>query len=148
MDILDKCQQLDDIISYFQENEQIYKIKIPKITILKEGIVIKIDSKLSYERMLKIYTDAKREYLHNFFEFPKMIWSGKSLVVYSQERVKPVSQMEEFYSICQSFSAEEFLSKEYPKLFDFCKNSLIQDLAYWNMGFNGNRELKIFDYDY
>lgn len=145
---LDKFQQLDILLSSLKEEGELYRIKAPKIVIFQKDIVIKVDRKSNYKTMLEVCEAARKKNLEYFFEQPKLQWEGEILIVYSQNRVSPISQMEEFYEISQTIHPETFLKERYKKLYEFCKEYPIQDLTYWNMGFDEVHNLKIFDYDF
>ena len=145
---LDKFQQLDILLSSLKEEGELYRIKAPKIVIFQKDIVIKVDRKSNYKTMLEVCEAAQKKNLECFFEQPRLQWEGEILIVYSQNRVSPISQMEEFYEISQTVHPETFLKERYKKLYEFCKEYPIRDLTYWNMGFDRTHSLKIFDYDY
>lgn len=145
---LNKFYQLDDILFSLKEDGNLYRIKAPKIVIFQGDMVIKVDRKSNYRTMLEVYEAARRKKLECFFEYPRLQWEGKVIIVYSQSKVSPISQMEEFYEISQTTSSQMFLKEHYKKLYEFCKEYPIQDLTYWNMGFDDAHNLKIFDYDY
>lgn len=145
---LDKFQQLDILLSSLKEEGELYRIKAPKIVIFQKDIVIKVDRKSNYKTMLEVCEAARKKNLEYFFEQPKLQWEGEILIVYSQNRVSPISQMEEFYEISQTVHPEAFLKERYRKLYEFCKEYPIKDLTYWNMGFDRTHSLRIFDYDY
>lgn len=145
---LDKFQQLDILLSSLKEEGELYRIKAPKIVIFQKDIVIKVDRKSNYKTMLEVCEAAQKKNLECFFEWPRLQWEGEILIVYSQNRVSPISQMEEFYEISQTVHPETFLKERYKKLYEFCKEYPIKDLTYWNMGFDRTHSLKIFDYDY
>lgn len=145
---LDKFQQLDILLSSLKEEGELYRIKAPKIVIFQKDIVIKVDRKSNYKTMSEVCEAAQKKNLGCFFEQPRLQWEGEILVVYSQNRVSPISQMEEFYEISQTVHPETFLKERYKKLYEFCKEYPIKDLTYWNMGFDRTHSLKIFDYDY
>lgn len=145
---LDKFQQLDILLSSLKEEGELYRIKAPKIVIFQKDIVIKVDRKSNYKTMLEVCEAAQKKNLECFFEQPRLQWEGEILIVYSQNRVSPISQMEEFYEISQTVHPETFLKEHYKRLYEFCKEYPIKDLTYWNMGFDRTHSLKIFDYDY